>query len=58
MKVAIIKIHVADIKFAHDSSIKVPVFSPLLQDILVKLNINSSEDFEDSDKISILERDF
>ena len=45
-------------KFAHDSSIKVPVFSPLLQDILVKLNITSLEDFINDDKIKILQRDF
>lgn len=45
-------------KFAHDSSIKVPVFSPLLQDILVKLNITSLEDFINDDKIKILKRDF
>ena len=45
-------------KFAHDSAIKVPVFSPLLQDILVKLNITSLEDFINDDKIKILQRDF
>lgn len=44
--------------FAYDSSIKVPLHSEILDDVLEKLGINSLSDFEDPDKIAILERDF
>ncbi|MBB6714005.1 [Fe-Fe] hydrogenase large subunit C-terminal domain-containing protein [Clostridium gasigenes] len=45
-------------EFAYDSSIKVPLHSEILDELLEKLDINSISDFEDPDKISILERDF
>ena len=45
-------------KFAYDSSIKVPVHSEALDHVLAKLNITSLKDFEDPDKIRILEREF
>jgi iron only hydrogenase large subunit-like protein len=44
--------------FAYNSAIKVPVHSSTLDDILEKLNITSIYDFEDDNKINILERDF
>ena len=44
--------------FAYDASIKVAVHSKILDDVLDKLGIDSLKDFEDSKKISILERDF
>lgn len=44
--------------FANDSSIKVPVYSKTLDDILEKLGITSLQDFEDPEKISLLERNF
>lgn len=44
--------------FAYDSSIKVAVHSKVLDDVLDKLGITSLSDFEDSKKISILEREF
>lgn len=44
--------------FAYNSAIKVPVHSGTLDNILEKLDITSLYDFEDADKISILERDF
>lgn len=43
---------------AYDSSIKVPLHSEILDELLEKLDINLLSDFEDSSKISILERDF
>lgn len=45
-------------EFAYESSIKVPLHSEILDDVLEKLGINSISDFEDPDKIAILERDF
>ena len=44
--------------FAYDSPIKVPLHSEILDEVLEKLGINSISDFEDPDKISILEREF
>lgn len=44
--------------FAYDSPIKVAVHSRVLDDVLKKINITSLSDFEDPDKIEILERDF
>lgn len=44
--------------FAYDSSIKVPVHSKIIDDVLEKLNITSLEDFQDPQKIEILEREF
>ncbi|MGG7177767.1 [Fe-Fe] hydrogenase large subunit C-terminal domain-containing protein [Clostridium paraputrificum] len=44
--------------FAFDSPIKVPVHSRVLDNILNEINITSLEDFNDPEKISILERDF
>lgn len=44
--------------FAYDSSIKVAVHSKILDDVLDKLGITSLSDFEDQQKISILEREF
>ena len=45
-------------EFAYDSPIKVPLHSEILDELLEKLDITSISDFEDPDKISILERDF
>lgn len=44
--------------FAYDSSIRVAVHSKILDDVLDKLGITSLSDFEDPQKISILEREF
>lgn len=44
--------------FAESSSIKVSVDSKCMTDILKKININSIEDFNDENKISIFEREF
>lgn len=44
--------------FAYDSAIRVPLHSEVLDEVLEKLGINSISDFEDPDKIAILERDF
>lgn len=44
--------------FAYESSIKVPVHSSTLDDVLKKLDINSIEDFHDSKKVNIFEREF
>ncbi|MPQ43252.1 [Fe-Fe] hydrogenase large subunit C-terminal domain-containing protein [Clostridium tarantellae] len=43
---------------AYNSPIKVPTHSFILDEILAKLGINSLEDFKDSEKIKILERNF
>ncbi|MEG0295876.1 MAG: [Fe-Fe] hydrogenase large subunit C-terminal domain-containing protein [Clostridium sp.] len=45
-------------EFAYDSAIKVATNSEVLDDILNKLGIDSLKDFEDPNKIHILERDF
>ena len=45
-------------KFAYDASIKVAVHSKILDDVLEKIGITSLKDFEDPQKISMLERDF
>ncbi|MGL5381243.1 [Fe-Fe] hydrogenase large subunit C-terminal domain-containing protein [Clostridium sp.] len=44
--------------FAYDSAIKVATHSRTLDNVLESLNITSLKDFEDPNKISILERDF
>ena len=44
--------------FAYDSPIKVPVHSNILDNVLEKLDINSIDDFHDSEKINIFERKF
>lgn len=44
--------------FAYDSAIRVPVHSTILDETLAKINITSLHDFEDPNKISILEREF
>ncbi|OOO69495.1 iron hydrogenase [Clostridium tepidum] len=45
-------------EFANNSSIKTPIKSSCMNNILKKLNINSIEDFKDKDKIAIFERGF
>ena len=44
--------------YAYDSPIKVPVHSKIIDNVLEKLDINSIDDFHDSEKISIFEREF
>ena len=44
--------------FAYDSPIKVPVHSSVLDEVLEKLDINSIDDFQNSDKMNIFERKF
>ncbi len=44
--------------FAYDSPIKVPIHSSILDDALEKLDINSIDDFNNSEKIRIFEREF
>ena len=44
--------------FAYDASIKVAVHSKILDDVLEKIGITSLDDFEDSKKINMLEREF
>ena len=44
--------------FAYASPIKVPVHSNIIDNVLEKLDINSIDDFHDSEKISIFERKF
>lgn len=45
-------------QFANNSSIKIPIDSPCMDNILKKLNIDSAEDFKNPDKIKIFERKF
>lgn len=45
-------------KFAEDSSIKVPIDSICMNEILSKIGINSINDFKDKNKIEIFERKF
>lgn len=44
--------------FAYDSPIKIAVHSNILKDVFKDLGITSLEEFENPEKISILERDF
>lgn len=44
--------------FAYDSPIKIPTHSEVLDNVLEKLDITSISDFENKDKISILQRTF
>lgn len=45
-------------EFAYDSSIKVPLHSQTIDNVLEKLNISSIDDFKDEEKIAIFERKF
>ena len=45
-------------KFAYDASIKVATHSKVLDDVLNSLNITSLDDFNNPEKMAILERDF
>ncbi|AOR23536.1 [Fe-Fe] hydrogenase large subunit C-terminal domain-containing protein [Clostridium taeniosporum] len=52
------KSKVAVDKLAYDSAIQVPVHSTTLDEVLSKININSIDDFKNSEKIELLERKF
>ena len=44
--------------FAYDSPIKIPTHSEVLDSVLEKLGITAISDFENKDKINILQRTF
>jgi len=49
---------VAADNFAYDSPIKVPIHSSIIDNVLEKLDIHSIDDFHDSEKMNIFEREF